>query len=66
MDINPTEKQIIHLVAEGKADKEIAEHLNMKQRTVRYYLSNIFMKIGTDNRANLVHVSHLNKILGSY
>jgi DNA-binding NarL/FixJ family response regulator len=63
MDINPIEKRIITLLAQGKVDKEIAPVVNMKPRTVKKYVSNIFMKTGTVNRANLISFAYENKIL---
>lgn len=63
MDINPTEKKIITLLAQGKVDKEIAPVVNLKPRTVKQYVDNMKQKTGTYNRTNLIAFAYENKIL---
>jgi DNA-binding CsgD family transcriptional regulator len=45
------EKQVLLLVSEGKANKDIAEIMYLGEGTVRNYVSSIFAKLGLNNRA---------------
>lgn len=47
------EKQIVALVAQGKANKEIAHHLLLTEGTIKEYLNRIFRKAGVGNRTEL-------------
>jgi len=47
------EKQIISLVIQGKANKEIAGHLLLTEGTIKEYLNRIFRKLGVSNRTEL-------------
>jgi DNA-binding NarL/FixJ family response regulator len=53
----PTEKltqrqiEVLALVATGRANREIAEELNVSEHTVRRHLQDIFHKIGVTSRA---------------
>jgi len=44
------EREILRLVAEGKANKEIAAQLVISERTARTRLSNILAKVGLSSR----------------
>lgn len=44
------EKRILIRVAEGASNKDIAEDLNLSERTVKNYLSIIFQKLQVNNR----------------
>jgi len=48
------EEQVIHLIAEGKSTKEIAELLYITTGTVRNYVSVIFDKLEVNNRIEAV------------
>jgi DNA-binding NarL/FixJ family response regulator len=45
------EMQVLHLVSEGRTNREIAEALFLGEGTVRNYVSNILGKLGVSNRA---------------
>lgn len=47
------EEELVCLVAEGLANREIAHQLNLTEHTVRNYLFRIFNKLGTSNRLEL-------------
>ena len=51
------ERQVIGLVAEGLSNQEIAEHLFITERTVRFHITSIFNKLGADNRAQAVAIA---------
>jgi len=52
-EVTPREKQVIELVAMGKANKEIARELRLTEGTVKEYLTRIFCKVGVTNRVEL-------------
>jgi predicted ATPase/DNA-binding CsgD family transcriptional regulator len=45
------ELEVLRLVAEGKTDGEVADVLFVARRTVTSHLTNIYNKLGVDNRA---------------
>jgi DNA-binding NarL/FixJ family response regulator len=47
------EEGVIHLVAEGLTNRDISQHLNLSEHTVRNYLFRIYNKLGTSNRLEL-------------
>jgi len=47
------EQGLVHLVAEGRTNKEISRELSLSEHTVRNYLFRIFNKLGTSNRLEL-------------
>ncbi len=47
------EKQIVRLLQQAKANKEIAGALCLTEGTVKEYLHNIFQKLGVKNRTEL-------------
>jgi len=47
------EKQVVHLVAQAKLNKEIAHELHLTEGTVKEYLNRIFRKLGVSNRTAL-------------
>ncbi len=44
------EVEVLRLVAAGKTDRDIAEELVIAESTVRRHVSNIYAKVGTNNR----------------
>jgi DNA-binding NarL/FixJ family response regulator len=50
----PREEQVVALVAEGLANKEIAHELALSEHTVKKYLFRIFDKLGISTRVELV------------
>jgi DNA-binding NarL/FixJ family response regulator len=47
----PQERRVLALVAEGKTNKEIAAALDLSEKTVGNYLSNIFQKLHVTRRS---------------
>ncbi len=47
----PQERRVVALVAQGKTNKEIAAALNLSDKTVKNYLSNIFHKLRISRRS---------------
>lgn len=50
MKLTPAEIQVANLVKQGKANKEIAELLNLSPRTIETYRSHIRKKVGIQNK----------------
>lgn len=48
--LSPQEQRVLVLVAEGKTNKEIAVALELSDKTVKNYLSNIFQKLQVSRR----------------
>jgi NarL family two-component system response regulator YdfI len=64
-EINLTEREqeVLQRVALGERSKEIAAHLGITERTVKTYLSNIYMKLEVDSRASAVAKAIKNGLL---
>ena len=53
-DLTPRELQVYELVVKGKCNKEVAAALGLSTRTVRFHLSNIFLKAAVTGRIELI------------
>jgi two-component system response regulator DevR len=49
--LSPQERRVIALVAEGKTNKEIGVALNLSDKTVKNYLSNLMEKLSFSRRS---------------
>jgi DNA-binding NarL/FixJ family response regulator len=49
--LSTQEERVLALVAEGRTNKEIAALLNLSDKTVRNYLTNVFKKLRVNRRA---------------
>jgi DNA-binding NarL/FixJ family response regulator len=61
--ISTREKEILHLLAEGYSNKEIAETLNLSQNTVETHRFNIMRKLGLHSIVDLVLYAIRNHII---
>ncbi len=48
------EREVLRLVAEGHANKQIAQTLGITERTVKFHVTSILNKLGAGNRAQAV------------
>ncbi len=53
VELTPTELKVVQLVAQGMANREIAERLNVSQRTIESHVSNMLNKTNLHNRTEL-------------
>jgi predicted ATPase/DNA-binding CsgD family transcriptional regulator len=51
------EQQILRLIAEGMTNREIAEHLTLSPTTVKWYVKQIFNKLGANHRTQAVKMA---------
>lgn len=49
--LSPQEREIVHRIAEGKTNKEIAEEMFLAEKTVKNYVSNLLAKLGMSRRS---------------
>lgn len=64
-DLTPRESQILALVAEGRSNGEIAEHLYISAKTVSVHVSNILAKLGAAGRTEAAAVARRRGLLDS-
>jgi DNA-binding CsgD family transcriptional regulator len=50
LGLTERESHVLHWIANGKTNREIAEILEMSPRTVNKHLEQIFPKLGVENR----------------
>lgn len=54
LHLTEREKEVLRLIAEGKSNKEIAEHLCLSVKTVMVHRTNIMTKLDIHSRTDLV------------
>ena len=52
--LNDRQREVLHLVLEGKSNKEIASALFISQNTVKYHVRNIYVLLEVENRTKLM------------
>jgi DNA-binding NarL/FixJ family response regulator len=55
--LTPRELAALRLMADGKANKEIATELDISERTVKTHLGHLFEKLGVTSRTEAVNVA---------
>jgi len=61
--LTPREREILQLLAEGKANKEVASLLGISVNTAEAHRANIMLKLNVHSFAELVHYAVRNKII---
>jgi DNA-binding NarL/FixJ family response regulator len=51
-DLSAREREVLELVAEGMANKQIARRLGIAERTVKVHVGNVFKRIGVADRTS--------------
>ena len=52
-ELTEQERNVLHLIGEGKTNREISATLFLSEKTVRNYVSNILQKMGFVNRSQI-------------
>lgn len=52
------EKEVIHGLLDNLSNKEIANRLNISERTVKFHVSNLLQKFGVRRRADLIVMTY--------
>lgn len=52
--LTPREAQVLGLLSEGRGNKDIATRMNITVRTVKFYASEIYKKLGVSGRSQLL------------
>nr|WP_315022732.1 LuxR C-terminal-related transcriptional regulator [uncultured Aminipila sp.] len=55
--LSASEMEVLNLMAQAKANNEIAEYLNISLNTVKFHIKNIYSKLGAKNRFQAVHMA---------
>jgi DNA-binding NarL/FixJ family response regulator len=55
--VSQREQQILDSLLENRSNKEIAQTLNISERTVKFHVSNLLAKYGVQRRADLILLS---------
>lgn len=63
LSLTPRELAILRLVAAGAANGEVAQQLWITRQTVKFHLSNIYRKLGVNNRTGACRYAHLNGVM---
>lgn len=48
--LTPRERQVLDGIADGRSNRGIAEHLGLREKTVKTHVSSIFSKLGVERR----------------
>ena len=51
--LSPREREVAHLVAQGRSNREIAEALIVGERTIETHVSSILAKLGLSSRRQI-------------
>lgn len=63
LSITARERGVVHLIAEGHTNKEIAEVLNISPKTVEAHRATVMRKLGLSSTAELVRYAVRHKII---
>src|SRR5947208_16424948 len=58
VQLTPREMAALKLVADGKANKEIAVALDISERTVKTHLAHLFEKLGVTSRTEAIKIAN--------
>jgi DNA-binding CsgD family transcriptional regulator len=61
--LSPREVDVLHLLASGKSNKEIAAALGMSVRTLERHIANLYAKIDAVGRADAIAFAHRHGLL---
>ena len=61
--LSTREREVLQLLAQGLATKQIARSLGVTERTVKFHVASIFAKLGATNRAQAVALAAQHNLL---
>lgn len=61
--LSPREQQVVSLLAEGLANKQIAHQLDISDTTVKGYLRDVYDKLGANDRAQAVAIALRHRLI---
>lgn len=61
-DLTEREMEVLKLLAQGKSNQEIADELSIGVKTVKYHLTNLFSKLGVEDRTQAAIYAHRHKL----
>lgn len=56
--------QVLRLLAEGRADKEIAAQLGITERAVRFHIAGCRVRFGAPTRSAMIAIAFRKNVLG--
>lgn len=54
--LTPREREVLEALARGLGNKQIAAELGVSERTVKFHVSSLFVKLGAGNRTEVVTI----------
>lgn len=61
--LSPRERELLELLSDGLANKQIARRLGLSESTVKGYLSELFEKLGAADRAHAVALALRSRVI---
>jgi len=61
--LSPREQQVVSLLAEGLANKQIAHQLDISETTIKGYLRDVYDKLGANDRAQAVAIALRHRLI---
>jgi len=61
--LSPREQQVVSLLAEGLANKQIAHRLDISETTIKGYLRDVYDKLGANDRAQAVAIALRHRLI---
>jgi DNA-binding NarL/FixJ family response regulator/signal transduction histidine kinase len=61
--LTPREREVLHLIGQGLADKEIAAALGTSAKTAQFHVANLLDKLEAQNRTDAVRIAYARGLL---
>lgn len=61
-ELTSREREVLYLIADGAANKEIAENLNISNKTVSNYVTNILNKLQVSSREEAIQIVNISNM----
>jgi DNA-binding CsgD family transcriptional regulator len=62
-DLSPREVEVLHLLAEGLSNQQIAERLSLSSHTVRAHLHSIYNKLDVSTRGAAIRFANVHRLI---